>query len=60
LPLRDESGYWLELVVEAGVVGVRSVERLAEEAEELTRIFAASRETAKANAKTRGAKRLIT
>ena len=39
---------------------VISVERLAEEAEELTRIFAASRETAKANAKTRGAKRLIT
>jgi four helix bundle protein len=43
----DESGYWLELLVEADMVANARVDSLWREADELTRIFVASRETAR-------------
>jgi four helix bundle protein len=43
----DESGYWLEVLIEAKVVGQSAAGRLIREADELTRIFVASRETAR-------------
>ena len=49
----DESAYWIELLVEAGMASAESVRELAREADELTRIFVASRETARANARAR-------
>lgn len=42
----DESGYWLELLVEAGHVKGDRVAPLVKEANELTAIFVASRKTA--------------
>ncbi len=42
----DESGYWLELLVEAGHVKAERVQGLIKEANELTAIFVASRKTA--------------
>ena len=51
----DESGYWLELLIEGRVVSLSSAERLVGEAEELTRIFSASSETAKFNSQARAA-----
>jgi four helix bundle protein len=50
----DESGYWLELLVEAGVVQARLIQGLVKEADELTRIFVASRETARRRMRARG------
>jgi four helix bundle protein len=41
----DESGYWLELAVEAGFVTSTAAGELLRESEELTRIFVASRQT---------------
>jgi four helix bundle protein len=52
----DESGFWLEILVAAELVDQRRVERLLGEADELTRIFVASRETAKRNARARSLK----
>ena len=43
----DESAYWLELLVEAGCVQITGVRLLLKAADELTRIFVASRETAR-------------
>ena len=41
----DETGYWLEVLVEAGEVQPTAARDLLREADELTRIFVASRET---------------
>ena len=43
----DESAYWLELLVEAGIVKPKLIENLLEEANELTAIISASKITAK-------------
>jgi four helix bundle protein len=43
----DETGYWCELLVDAEIARLRVVEALIREADELTRIFVASRETAR-------------
>ena len=45
----DESAFWLELIVEGGLLKPELVSPLHEEAEELTAIFTASGRTAKAN-----------
>jgi four helix bundle protein len=42
----DESLFWLELMVEAGITSKARVEKLMKEADELTAIFVASRNTA--------------
>ena len=42
----DESLFWIELLVEAEVVSGTRIQKLRQEAEELTSIFAASRITA--------------
>jgi four helix bundle protein len=39
----DESGYWMEVIVEGGLLKRNQVEPLLAEAEELTKIFAQSR-----------------
>lgn len=43
----DESAYWLELVIEAGLVPAAKVQDLLAEANELVAIFVASARTAK-------------
>lgn len=43
----EESGYWLELLVEGSIVSARRLADLMKEAEELTAIFAKSAITAK-------------
>lgn len=43
----DESAFWLELIVESGMLDSEDVSSLHHEAEELTAIFAASVRTAK-------------
>ena len=53
----DESGYWLELLVEAAIISSGVAKPLLREADELTRIFVASRETARKNARMRKRKR---
>lgn len=47
----DESVYWLELLVEGGIVPLKKLNLLLREAEELVAIFAASRLTALAHVK---------
>ena len=42
----DETVYWLELLIEAGIVRERRLQKLVQEAEEIVAIFAASRITA--------------
>jgi four helix bundle protein len=42
----DESGFWLELIVDAGLLKVARVKPLLDEASELTAIMVASRKTA--------------
>lgn len=44
----DETAYWLELLLEANIVPAPRLENLQKETEELTAIFVASIETAKA------------
>ena len=46
----DETLYWLEILVEAQIVASDAGIELRREAEELTRIFVASRATARRNA----------
>ena len=53
----DESAYWMEVLVEADIVTAATVEPLYREADELTRILAASRTTAKRNAQSRALRR---
>ena len=43
----DETAFWLELLIDAGIVRKDKLERLLQEANELVRIFQASRTTAK-------------
>jgi hypothetical protein len=43
----DETAFWLELLVEAAVVAPVAAKNLWKEADELTRIFVSSRETAR-------------
>ena len=45
----DESALWLEILAEAGICASSQTTPLWREADELTRIFVRSRETAKAN-----------
>jgi four helix bundle protein len=45
----DESSYWLEILVEAGLMQRSATENLQTEADELTRMFVASRETVRRN-----------
>ena len=45
----DESAFWLELIMDGGILKPELVSPLHEEAEELTAIFAASCRTAKTN-----------
>ncbi len=42
----DESGYWIELIVEAKLMSEKRVAELMKEADELTAIFTASHKTA--------------
>lgn len=42
----DESAYWLELVIEAGLLAKQRIEPLLAEADELVAIMVASRKTA--------------
>jgi four helix bundle protein len=51
----DESGYWLELVIDGALLKRSLVEPLQKEADELTRIFAASIRSAKAERTPRSA-----
>ena len=44
----DETAFWLELLVDAGIVKKARLEKLLVEANELVRIFQATRTTAKA------------
>ncbi|MBZ5497079.1 MAG: four helix bundle protein [Acidobacteriia bacterium] len=43
----DESAYWLELIIDGGLLPGKSVQPLYDEANELTAIFAASIKTAR-------------
>ena len=43
----DETAFWLELLIDAGIVKKEKLESLVAEANELVRIFQASRTTAK-------------
>ena len=43
----DESAYWLELLVEAGILSIDRIKDLLNEANELTAIFTSSGRTAK-------------
>ena len=47
----DECGYWLELIIEAGLLKPDLVKPLLEEADELTAIITSSRITASGNQK---------
>ena len=49
----DEAGYWLEILVEAAITTSSVAKPLLREADELTRIFVASRETARRNGRMR-------
>jgi four helix bundle protein len=42
----DESGFWLELIVDAGLMTATRIKPLLDEASELTAILVASRKTA--------------
>jgi four helix bundle protein len=46
----DESGYWMELLVESGLVPKERLESLMQEVDELLAIFVASARTAKGGA----------
>ena len=52
----DESGYWMEVIIEGELLKEKQVQPLLDEANELTRIFAQSRISASARA-TQGEKR---
>ena len=49
----DETVFWLELLIEVGILKAARIEALIKEANELLAIFAASQRTARANRKTR-------
>jgi four helix bundle protein len=52
----DESAFWLELIIEGSLLKAKLVEPLLQEANELIRIVASSRMTAKSNSKGRQTK----
>ncbi len=52
----DESGYWMEVIIEGELLKEKQVQPLLDEANELTKIFAQSRISASARA-TQGEKR---
>ena len=56
----DESCYWLELITESELMNASQVAALMKEADEIVRIVAASRITAKSNADTLNRKSKIT
>lgn len=43
----DESAFWLELIIESGLMPNKKIESLLKEADELTAIFVSSNKTAK-------------
>jgi hypothetical protein len=45
----DECAFWMELIIDGGIMQRRKVEPLRDEAEQLTRIFAASKLTTRRN-----------
>ncbi len=47
----DESCYWMELVIEGGILAARKVSSLLREGEEITAIIAAARKTSLKNLK---------
>jgi four helix bundle protein len=49
----DESCFWLEIIIEAGLLSASRVQPLLIEANELTAIIVATRKTASANARAR-------
>jgi four helix bundle protein len=49
----DETAFWLEVLVEASIVRSSATQNLSKEADELTRIFVSSRETARRNRRLR-------
>jgi four helix bundle protein len=53
----DESAFWIEMLVDTGMIRQEKVTRLQQEADELCAIIAASRNTARKNAKSRITKR---
>jgi four helix bundle protein len=53
----DETGFWLEVLVEAEVVRGDVTKRLYRESDELTRIFVASRETTRRRVRLRQSNR---
>jgi four helix bundle protein len=55
----DESGLWLELIMEAGLLDERLVKDLHKEAGEITAIVSASRKTARAGSQTENRKSKI-
>ena len=56
----DETGYWLELLVEAGICSPASLRSSQTEADELLRIMVASRETVRRRLRLKRAKSQIT
>jgi four helix bundle protein len=52
----DETAFWLELLVEAEIIGVGAIATLLDEVDQLIRIFVASRDTARKNALARRAR----
>ena len=47
----DETTYWLGMIAEAGMFSVKKLQPLQQEAQELTKIFSASRNTAQGGKK---------
>jgi len=45
----DESVFWIELLVDLGIIKKERLDDVLQEARELTAIFSASRQTAKRN-----------
>jgi four helix bundle protein len=45
----DESAFWLELIIESGLMPKSKIESLLKEADELTAIFVSTNKTAKSN-----------
>ena len=46
----DETVFWLELLVDTGIIRKEKMDSLLQEADELLRIFSASRHTARSGA----------
>ena len=55
----DETAFWVELAVDIQLARSQGVNKLLEEADELTRIFVASRETVRKRLRARKRARLV-